>query len=510
MERRLVDVFKEEDPLKYLKEQIMLEEPSFRRGGSRDLLKGNLGDAAQEEHGWFYPKSSRQIKSVFSKIGWGIMRVVVIGYGTAGQTASAIAKKRNPDLEIVVLEKRSYPAYHPCSLPYALSGKIPLEDVIEKTVPPNVELITSATAERIDPHEKLVDFERNGSQDCIEYDFLLISTGLKPTVPPVEGLDLEGVSLFWTVEDVENLRKRSLEKVAIIGGSATGIEVAAELAALGKEVTIVEMMEQLLPGKLDPPIASLVGKALSEMGVKVLLKHPLKKIIGERGEVTRVVAGDKEIDVDSVILCTGAKPNVELAEKSGIRIGKSGGIPVDPWMRTEHPNVYAAGDVAEVKDYITGKPIVTGLASTALVQGRIAGINIAGEDVKYEGALCPFIVHLGEYEVGCTGLTSSRAEIEGIKHIFGRFRGPDMAKEVPWSSSIVTWLVLDKGGKLLGAQFFGKRGIWGRVIFSTLAILRGVRLNELEKMEFGYHPLVSPVIEPLAVLAEALRRKYRL
>lgn len=119
------------------------------------------------------------------------MRVVVIGYGTAGQTASAIAKKRNPELEIVVLERRPYPAYHPCSLPYALSGKIPLEDVIEKTMPPNVELITNATAKRIDPHKKLVEFERNGGQDCIEYDFLLISTGLRPTVPPVEGLDLD-------------------------------------------------------------------------------------------------------------------------------------------------------------------------------------------------------------------------------------------------------------------------------------------------------------------------------
>ncbi len=438
------------------------------------------------------------------------MRVVVIGYGTAGQTASAIAKKRNPELEIVVLERRSYPAYHPCSLPYALTGKIPLEEVVEKTRPSNVELIINATAKRIDPHKKLVEFERNGSRDCLEYDFLLISTGLRPTVPPVEGLDLEGVSLFWTVEDVENLRKKSLEKVAIIGGSATGIEVAAELAALGKEVTIIEMMEQLLPGKLDPPIASLVGKALSEMGVRVLLKHPLKKILGEKGEVSRVVAGDEEIEVDTVILCTGAKPNVELAEKSGIRLGESGGIPVDPWMRTELSNVYAAGDVAEVKDYITRKPILTGLASTALVQGRVAGVNIAGGDVKYEGALCPFIVHFGDYEVGCTGLTSSRAESERIKHIFGRFKGPDMAKEVPWSDSIVTWLVFDKRGRLLGAQFFGKRGIWGRVIFSTLAIMKGVHLNELERMEFGYHPLVSPVIEPLAVLAEALRRKHRL
>ncbi|RLG40382.1 MAG: hypothetical protein DRO05_06435, partial [Thermoproteota archaeon] len=173
------------------------------------------------------------------------MRVVVIGYGTAGQTASAIAKKRNPELEVVVLEKRSYPAYHPCLLPYALSGKVPLEDIVERRKPPNVELITNATAKKIDPYRKLVEFERGGSVEHLEYDFLVISTGLRPTVPPVEGLDLEGVSLFWTVEDVERLQRRNLERVAIIGGSATGIEVAAELAALGKDVTLVEMMEQL-------------------------------------------------------------------------------------------------------------------------------------------------------------------------------------------------------------------------------------------------------------------------
>ncbi|RLG47825.1 MAG: hypothetical protein DRN90_04380 [Thermoproteota archaeon] len=436
------------------------------------------------------------------------MRVVVIGYGTAGQTASAIAKKRDPKLEIVILERRSYPAYHPCSLPYALSGKIPLEDVIEKSRPPNLELITKAVAKRINLHKKEVEFEREGNKEVIDYDFLVISTGLEPTVPPVEGLDLEGVSLFWTVEDVERLRKRSLEKVVIVGGSATGIEVAAELAALGKEVSIIEMMEQLLPGKLDPPIASLVAQSLTKIGVKVLLKHPLKRVLGKGGEVTGVIAGDKEIEADTVILCTGAKPNIELAKNSGIRIGEKGGIPVDQWMRTGYPNIYAAGDVAEVRDFVTGNPIVTGLASTALVQGRVAGINISGGDVRYEGALCPFIVHFGEFEVGCTGLTSSRAENEGIKHVFGRFRGPDMAKEVPWSSSIVTWLVIDRSGKLLGAQFLGKRGVWGRVIFCTLAIMKGVQLDELERIEFGYHPLISPVIEPISVLSEALRRKY--
>ena len=438
------------------------------------------------------------------------MRVVVIGYGTAGQTASAIAKKRNPELEVVVLEKRSYPAYHPCLLPYALSGKVPLEDIVERRKPPNVELITNATAKKIDPYRKLVEFERGGSVEHLEYDFLVISTGLRPTVPPVEGLDLEGVSLFWTVEDVERLQRRNLERVAIIGGSATGIEVAAELAALGKDVTLVEMMEQLMPGKLDPPIASLIGRSLAEMGVKILLKHPLKRIGGSKGEVTHIIAGDKKIEVDTVILCTGAKPNVELARKSGISIGKKGGIPVDPWMRTEYQNIYAAGDVAEVKDYITGKPVITGLASTALVQGRIAGINVSGGNVRHEGTLCPFVVHLGEYEVGCTGLTSSRAESEGIRHLFGRFRGPDIAKVVPWSSSIVTWLVTDHAGKLLGAQFFGRRGVWARVIFCTLAIMRGVHLTELEGIEFGYHPLTNPVVEPLAVLAEAMSRKYKL
>ena len=436
------------------------------------------------------------------------MRVVVIGYGTAGQTASAIAKKRDPELEIVVLEKRSYPAYHPCSLPYVLSGKIPLEDAIERSGPPNLELILKAVAKRIDPHKKEVEFEREGSKEVIDYDFLVISTGLRPTVPPIEGLDLEGVSLFWTVEDVERLRRRSLEKVVVVGGSATGIEVAAELAALGKEVTIIEMMEQLLPGKLDPPIASLVAQSLTKMGVRVLLKHPLKRVLGKGGEVTGVVAGDKEIEADTVILCTGAKPNVELAKNSGIRVGKRGGISVDPWMRTEYPNIYAAGDAAEVKDFVTGRPIIPGLASTALVQGRVVGANISGGDIKYEGALCPFIVHFGEFEVGSTGLTSSRAEEEGIKHVFGRFRGPDMAKEVPWSSSIVTWLVIDRSGKLLGAQFFGKRGVWGRIIFCTLGIMKGLRLDEIERIEFGYHPLISPVIEPLAVLAEALKRKY--
>ena len=438
------------------------------------------------------------------------MRIVVIGNGTAGQTASAVAKKQNPRAEVIVLEKRPYPAYHPCSLPYVLTGKVNLDDVVVKRTFGKAEVVTRAKVESIDPSRKRVSYERDGDRVELDYDVLLLATGMSPIVPRVPGSDLGGVRKFWTIEDVRYIMDRDPQRVIIVGGSATGIEVAAELASSGKGVTIVEMMEQLMPGKIDPPISSLAMKALTSMGVRVMLKHPLQEITGRSGEVEAAIAGQVELEADTVILTTGARPETELVKDSGLLIGDNGGIVVDQWMRTSLADVYAAGDVAEVPDFVTGKRVLTGLASTALVQGRIAGMNAVGGDERYRGTLTPFVVHAGAFGMGCTGLTSSRAEKEGIEHLVGRFRGLDMAKEVPGHGSVVTWLICDPAGRLLGGQVFGKMGIRERIIFLALGIRKGLDLRELESTEFAYHPMMSPVTEPLVVLANALRRKYGL
>jgi NADPH-dependent 2,4-dienoyl-CoA reductase/sulfur reductase-like enzyme len=221
------------------------------------------------------------------------MRVVVIGYGTAGQTAASFAKKFDENAEVIVIERHSYPIYHPCSLPMVLSGKFSLDELYERKPWPGVEVITGAEAKEIDKERKIVRYEKNGTYNEIEYDSLVLAMGLRPTFPPVKGMGLEGVGTVWDIESVKNLKIG--DKVAVVGGSATGIEVSAELSKTGRKVYLFEMMEQLMPGKVDPPISSLVAKKLTEMGVEVRVKSPLREILG-KDRVEGIDVGER-IDV---------------------------------------------------------------------------------------------------------------------------------------------------------------------------------------------------------------------
>ncbi len=433
---------------------------------------------------------------------------MVIGNGTAGQTAAAAARLSSRGAEVLVLERHPYPSYHPCALPYVLSGKLGLDDVVERRSRPGVQVIVRAEARRIDPERKEVTFEADGDEERVHYDSLIIATGLRPVLPPIPGRDLEGVSKLWDVEDAERILGWLGEKVAVVGGSATGIETAAELATTGREVTLMEMMDQLMPGKVDPPIASAAAKALSEMGVKVMLRARVEEIRGSGGRVTGVAAaGGRFVEADTVILAAGVRPESRLAAEAGLPIGETGGLVVDDEMRVVK-DVYAAGDVAEVKNLVSGRPMVTGLASTALVQGRVAGENSVGGRTKYPGALCPYVLRFGEYELGGVGLTAGEAFRLGMEYKTGSFSGSDRPRYSPDRERVTGWFVADPEGRLLGAQFFGRRGIRERVALATLAIRMGMRIQDLRLLEYPYNPEVCDVAEPAVVLAEVLWRKY--
>lgn len=438
------------------------------------------------------------------------MQYVVVGHGTAGQTAAAVLKKVDPDSEVYVVEKGKYVVEHPCSLPMVVGGRLPLEAVTEATPKGRVKVMTRAEAKLIDLERKVLVFEREGSSEELPYDRLILSTGLKPIFPSVEGMDLEGVGTVWDVESVERLLKVLGNKVVVVGGSATGIEVASELAKSGRDVTLIEAMEQLMPGKVDPPIASIVAKTLTDLGVKIKLKTPMLGLKGSGGKLTHVATPAGDLEADTAVVVVGARPNSDLAAKSGLEIGETGAVKVNDHLFTSNPNILAAGDVAEVKDYVTGSPTTAGLASTALVQGRIAAENAAGYKVRYEGALSPYLVSVGDRWFGGVGISASKAEKLGIKYLAFRFAGSDLPKHMPEGDRFIVWLISNPEGKLLGAQVFGKRDVRGRITFLTAAIYAGFRVQDIRLMEFAYQPEVCDVLDPIAVAAEGMGRKYRL
>lgn len=436
------------------------------------------------------------------------MDYVVIGHGTAGQTAAAVLKKVDPESQVTVIERGKHVAIHPCSLPMVLSGKLSLSDIEERVARGKVDLILESEAKWIDRERKLIYFTRGGSLESIHYDKAILTTGLSPVVPRVDGIDLEGVGTVWDLESVSSLINQLGNKVVVIGGSATGIEVASELIKTGREVTLIEAMEQLMPGKVDPPISSLVMKSLSDLGVKVMLKTPMEGLEGSGGKLTHVITPRGKIEADTAIVVIGAKPNVSVAIESGLHIGETGGVKVDDYMFTSDPHILAAGDVAEVRDFVTGKPTLTGLASTALVQGRIAAENAAGGRIKYLGALSPFLVSVGDYFFGGVGLSASKAESLSIDYVAFRFSGADLPKYMRGKDNTVIWIVSDREGRLLGAQVFGRRGVRERILFLTAAIYANFKVQDIRIMEFAYQPEVCDVLEPVATAAEGMYRKY--
>jgi NADPH-dependent 2,4-dienoyl-CoA reductase/sulfur reductase-like enzyme len=438
------------------------------------------------------------------------MDYVVIGHGTAGQTAAAVLKKVDPESNVTVIEKGIHVAIHPCSLPMVLSGKLSPQDIEERVPRGKVNVLLRSEAKRIDRERKILYFIRDGAQESIQYDKLILATGLSPIIPKIEGMDLEGVGTVWNLETVSELLKYLGNRVVVVGGSATGIEVASELAGTGRDVTLIEAMEQLMPGKVDPPISSMVMNALNDLGVKVMLKTPMERLEGSGGKLTHVVTPKGKIEADTAIIVIGAKPNIEVALNSGLVIGETGGVKVDEYMFTSDPNILAAGDVAEVKDFVSGKPTLTGLASTALVQGRIAAENAAGGKTRYLGALSPFLVSVGDYFFGGVGLSATRADSLKMEYRAFRFSGSDLPKYMPGKENTVIWLITDRKGKLLGGQVFGRRGVRERILFLTAAIYAGFNVEDIRIMEFAYQPEVCDVLEPIAIAAEGMFRKYML
>ncbi len=438
------------------------------------------------------------------------MQYVVVGHGTAGQTAAAVLKKVDPDSEVYVVERGKHVSIHPCALPMVLGGRLPLDAVVETAPKGRVNVILRSEAKLIDRKRKILVFERDGETQEIPYDRLILATGLKPIFPKVRGMDLEGVGTVWDVESVERLLKMLGNKIVVVGGSATGIEVAAELARTGREVTLIEAMEQLMPGKVDPPIASTVAKALTDMGVRIRLKTPMTELEGSGGRLKYVVTPAGRIEADTAIVVIGARPNSDLAAKSGLEIGTTGAVKVNDYLFTADPHILAAGDVAEVKDFVTEKPTATGLASTALVQGRIAAENAAGGKIRYRGALSPYLIPVGDRWFGGVGISASKAEKLGIEYRAFRFAGSDLPRYIEGRDRFIVWMVTDPEGRLLGAQVFGRRGVRDRITFLTAAIYAGFRAQDIRLMEFAYQPEVCDLLDPVAVAAEGMARKYRL
>jgi NADPH-dependent 2,4-dienoyl-CoA reductase/sulfur reductase-like enzyme len=439
--------------------------------------------------------------------------VAIIGGGPAGMTAASRIKRVTPKLRVVVFERSNYVSYAPCGIPYYLGGIVkeldqlvhyPLRVFTEER---GIEVYTKTTVTELGTG--YLRARNSDGEKTYEWNKLLIATGAKPKIPRVDGINLPGVFTLRTLEDGEAAKKylQNVNTVAIVGGGYIGLELAENLKNLGKKVHLFELLPQVLPA-VDPDVASLIEKELVSNGVDLHLGEGLKALHG-KDKVESLETTKGEYRVEAVFIATGIAPETSLGDMIGVERGVTGALSVDKSMRTNVENVFAAGDVAEAINLVTGKPDWFPLAPVANKMGYVAGATMSGLPAEFPGAVGTSVTRVFSLEIGRTGLTEERARKEGFEPVSAKITSNSKASYIPGAGQVTVKLIADaKTGRLIGGQIIGK-DVLARI--NTLAVLvaMGAQVEDAFFADLGYAPPFAPVWDPLIVAARVLMGKIR-
>jgi NADH oxidase (H2O2-forming) len=441
-------------------------------------------------------------------------RIVFLGAGGAGLTAAFHVARRAPDAQLIVFSKDPAVAYSQCGMPFVLDGQIESFDRLIIYGPEvfkdlGLDVRTSTAIAAIDPDGKALVTDKG---ERIAYDRLVIATGSKPFVPPVSGAHLPGVMALITLEDGRRLGRRlkQAKNVVIIGGGPIGLETAPAFIDAGAKLTIIERVPQVMPSALDPDMAALVQEHLEKKGARIITGKGVDAINGAAA-IESVSCGEETIPADLLLLSAGVRPNTELAVKAGIETGVTGGIVVDEYFRVRRngrvlDDVLAAGDCAEVKSAVTGKPVIYAVGGVANRQATYVGEYLLGKKKPYPAALCPTVCVIGGLHIGSVGLTMRGCEQAGITPVTFRAKGTTRARYYPGGKTVDIKLIAD-GERLIGGQAIGEEGVHGRINILSLAIGKRMAPADLAGAETCYAPPVAPMIDPLTYAAEMLALK---
>ncbi|HEX7364455.1 MAG TPA: FAD-dependent oxidoreductase [Dehalococcoidia bacterium] len=445
---------------------------------------------------------------------------LIIGAVAAGMSAASRARRLKPDMEIIVVEKTGALSWAACGMPYLISDKVKspnnlvVYDAKFFKEQRDIDVILYNEARQIFPQRKTVAVKdlKTGEETEYKYDKLLISTGARAFVPPIKGIDLQGVFTLREFQDgvaiKEYIRKNSPGKGLIVGGGYIGMEMAESFSAAGLQVTIIEKMPNIL-GTMDDEIARLVEEELKSNNVTLIKSAGATEFIGDGSSLVKVLA-DTGTTIDARIALVGAgiRPNSEIAMTAGIELGKTGAIKVNERTETNVSDIYAAGDCAEAYHLVLHRNAYIPLGTTANKQGRVAGENAAGGNATFGGIVGTAIFKTFDLEVGRTGITEKEARAEGIDCVSNVIQHSSRAFYYPGRSDITVKLVAEKKtGLLLGAQMAGHEGVAKRTDVLATAITVGMTVSQIENLDLGYAPPLSPVYDPVLVAASELGKK---
>jgi NADPH-dependent 2,4-dienoyl-CoA reductase/sulfur reductase-like enzyme/rhodanese-related sulfurtransferase len=456
------------------------------------------------------------------------MKVIIIGGVAGGASCAARLRRLDENAEIVMVERGPYVSYANCGLPYHVGGVIPEESSLLVATAEmfkalfRVDARTNCEAVTISPEQKTVNLKdvETGEVTTEAYDKLVLSPGAPSVRPPLPGIDLPGIFAVRTVPDARHIREwldkgtpflagmsryagiqavRPKTRAVIVGGGFIGLEMSENLVHRGFDVTLLERGDQVL-GPLDKEMARMVEGYLEHHGVNVVLNEGAAEFRQAPNGALEVHAQSGAMyPADIVVLGLGVRPDTALAKQAGLEIGELGGIRTDEQMRTSEPDIFAAGDAVEVRDFVTGEWSLVALAGPANRQGRIIADVIAGRDSRFRGTQGTAIIGLFEGTAAWTGVSEKTLKHLGDQDYEKIYLFPNShAGYYPGAKPIAMKVLFRKSdGRLLGAQALGEDGVDKRVSALAGLLQMGATIHDLEESELCYAPQFGSAKDPV-------------
>lgn len=454
-------------------------------------------------------------------------RIIIVGGSAAGPKAAARARRLDERAEIVIFQRSPDLSMASCGYPYYVGGVFDDRNMLLCT-PTGVTrdpafylkakgiiARTKSEVTEIDRQRKAITVLdlKSGQREQHSYDKLILATGAIPKLPPIPGKDLQGVTTLQSIQDADFLRKirdeRKTKKAIIIGGGLIGIETCEALHLAGIEITVVELLPQLLTF-LDWQLAKLVENHVRSTGANVITNNGIAEFLGENGRLTGVkLQNGDELECELAVVAIGVSPNSQLAGKAGLQLGSTGGILVDEHLQTSDEDIYAAGDCIECWHAVVGKKLHAPYGDLANLQGRIAGENaILGNRAAFPGTVQTGICKIFDYSAGSTGLSEASARASGIAQVVTALNASPDKPGFLKGKLLVTKLVADGAtGRILGAQCIGPGDVSKQIAIWAMAIQGRMTVEDMVNADLPYAPPFSLAIDHSIATAHILQNK---
>jgi NADPH-dependent 2,4-dienoyl-CoA reductase/sulfur reductase-like enzyme/rhodanese-related sulfurtransferase len=456
-------------------------------------------------------------------------RILVIGGSAAGPKAAARARRLDEQAEIVIIQKAPDLSMASCGYPYYVGGVFDDRNMLLETPAgvvrnPAFYLKAKAIVARTETEATAIDRARKTvtvrdlkaqTQEELAYDKLILATGSKPKLPAIPGIHLQGVTTLQSMQDADFLRRirdeGKTEKAVIVGGGLIGIETCEALHLAGIEITVVELLPQILTF-LDWQLAKLVEIHIRSKGANVILGNGIAEFLGEDGRLVGVkLANGTELECDLAVVAIGVSPDAQLARDAGLQIGATGGILVNEYMQTSDPDIYAAGDCVESTNLMTGGKVYAPYGDIANLQGRVAGENaVDGNSATFPGTIQTGICKIFDYAAGSTGLSEGAARATYPDNVETVINASPDKPGFMGGLLLVTKLVVERsGGRILGAQCIGPGDVSKQVAIWAMAIKGNLTVEDMTNADLPYAPPFSLAIDHSITTAHVMQNKLR-